>query len=78
MRLQINSARIEFTATRRDDPAALTRITYRLILDSPEPPEKLAELHALSIKWGTVTNTLINGITPEGELVIAQPAPEEE
>lgn len=70
MRLKVESARIEFDATRRDEPPALTEIHYRLILKSPEPAEKLQELADLCFKWGTVTNTLVNGITPQGELVI--------
>jgi uncharacterized OsmC-like protein len=70
MRLKIDEARIEFDAERRDEPPALRRISYRLILKSPELPEKLAELHQLCVKWGTVTNTVINGLTPQGELVI--------
>ena len=70
MRLDIRTARIEFDAERRDEPPALTQIRYRLIVDSPEPREKLEELHALSIKWGTVTNTVINGLIPQGELVV--------
>ena len=70
MHLKIDEARIEFDAERRAQPPALTSISYRLILKSPEPPEKLAELHELCFKWGTVTNTLINGLTPQGELVI--------
>jgi uncharacterized OsmC-like protein len=70
MRLQIDSARIEFDATRRDEPPALTEIRYRLILESPEPSEKLQELADLCFKWGTVTNTLVNGLVPQGTLVI--------
>ena len=70
MHLKIDEARIEFDAERRNEPPALTRISYRLVLKSIEPPEKLAELHELCVKWGTVTNTLINGIMPQGELVI--------
>ncbi len=70
MRLRIDTARIEFEADRRADPPALTTIRYRLILNSPEPREKLEELHALCLKWGTVTNTVINGLTPQGELVV--------
>ena len=70
MRLQIDAARVEFEAERRDEPPALTQIRYKLILKSPEPVEKLAELHNLCIKWGTVTNTVINGLVPKGELVI--------
>jgi uncharacterized OsmC-like protein len=70
MHLQIDAARMEFDAARSDEPPALTEIRYKLILKSPEAPEKLAELHDLCVKWGTVTNTVINGLTPQGELVI--------
>jgi len=70
MHLQIDEARMEFEATRRDEPPVLTEIRYLLILESPEPPEKLVELHELCVKWGTVTNTVINGLMPEGALVI--------
>ena len=70
MRLRINAARIEFDAVRRDEPPALTEIHYRLVLDSPESEEKLRELQDLCVKWGTVTNTLIDGIVPEGTLVV--------
>jgi len=70
MRLQIDKARIEFEATRLDEPPALIEIRYQLILTSLEPRDKLAELHNLCIKWGTVTNTVINGLTPQGELVL--------
>ena len=70
MHLKVESARIEFDAERRDEPPALTEIRYRLILKSPEPPEKLQELADLCFKWGTVTNTLVNGIIPQGTLVI--------
>jgi uncharacterized OsmC-like protein len=76
MRLRVTNARIEFDAVRRDEPASLIHITYRLILESSEPAEKLQELHDLSIKWGTVTNTLIGGLTPEGTLII-EPTPEQ-
>jgi len=74
MRLQIDSAHIEFDADRRDEPPALTEIRYRLILKSPEPREKLEELAGLCFKWGTVTNTLVNGLTPQGALVVEDPA----
>lgn len=70
MRLKVESARIEFDADRRDEPPALTEIRYKLILKSPEPAEKLQELADLCFKWGTVTNTLANGLTPQGELVV--------
>ncbi|OJX47159.1 MAG: hypothetical protein BGO78_16920 [Chloroflexi bacterium 44-23] len=70
MHLIIDEARIEFDVMRSDEPPVITGITYRLILKSNEPTEKLAELFDLSKKWGTVTNTLIGGLTPQGELVV--------
>ena len=70
MHLKVDAARIEFDADRRDEAPALTEIRYKLILKSPEPAEKLRELADLCFKWGTVTNTLINGLVPQGELVI--------
>jgi putative redox protein len=70
MHLQIDAARVEIDAVRQDDPPLLTELRYQLIIDSPEDPDKLQDLHDLSIKWGTVTNTLINGITPHGELLL--------
>jgi uncharacterized OsmC-like protein len=73
MHLKVESARIEFEATRSDEPPALTEICYKLILESSEPHEKLDELHDLCIKWGTVTNTVINGLTPQGSLIIETP-----
>jgi hypothetical protein len=44
-----------------------------LILKSPEPTEKLQELADLCVKWGTVMNTLVNGLTPQGVLKVEQP-----
>lgn len=68
MRLRIDGAKIDIDATRRDEPPALTSIAYRLVLESPEPEDKLRELHGLCVKWGTVTSTLRNGIVPKGTL----------
>jgi len=70
MHLQIDGTRVEIEATRRDEPPMLARIAYRLILDSAESEEKLKRLHELAVHWGTVTNTLIEGIVPEGDLVL--------
>ena len=70
MHLQIDAARMEFEAARRDEQPALTEIRYKQIIKSPEPPDKLAELHELCVKWGTVTNSVIRGLVPHGELVV--------
>lgn len=72
MRLQIENAQVEIFAERKDEPPALTQLSYRLILKSNEPQEKLEQLHELCLKWGTVTNTLINGVPIEGKLIIQE------
>lgn len=71
MRLQIDDARVAFTAVRQDNPPLLTQVQYNLILASPEPPEKLEELYRLAVKWGTVANTVTQGIQADGRLTIA-------
>jgi uncharacterized OsmC-like protein len=78
MRLQLNDVQMRFTAVRQDEPPILTEIRYELVLDSPEPPAKLEELYRLSVKWGTVTSTLMQGLTPQGRLTIANSARAEE
>ncbi len=78
MHIQIEDARVELDAVRRDEPPALTKIRYRLVLKSPEPHHRMQELADLCFKWGTVTNTLIQGITPQGELVIEDANPQGE
>lgn len=69
MHLRIDGVRVEIEGLRRDEPPALIQIRYRLVLDSPEAPEKLEKLHDVAFKWGTVTNTLLNGLAPQGELI---------
>ncbi|MCD6286425.1 MAG: metalloregulator ArsR/SmtB family transcription factor [Anaerolineae bacterium] len=69
MHLKIDGARVDFDATRHDEPPALDHIAYHLVIDSSESEEKLQRLHELAIGWGTVTNTLIDGLAPEGVLV---------
>lgn len=69
MHLQVDHVCVEIEGLRRDEPPGIFEIHYRLILDSPEPEERLERLHELAFKWGTVTNTLLNGVTPQGEWV---------
>jgi len=69
MHLQIDDACIEFLASRSDDPAIMTAIRYKLTITSPEATDKLVELFELSKKWGTVSNTIIFGLEPQGELI---------
>ncbi len=70
MRLQVDGVRVEVEGDRRDEPPGLVQVRYRLFLDSPESPDKLDKLHEVAFKWGTVTNTLLDGVTVHGELEI--------
>ena len=72
MHLTVNNVRIELDGVRQDDPPMLIEIRYRLVFDSSEPIDRLHTLHEISLRYGTVTNTLINGIQPQGEVVIMQ------
>lgn len=72
MRLTVHNVRIELDGVRQDDPPMLTEIRYRLVLDSLEPLEKLHALHEISVRYGTVTNTLMHGIQPQGKVEIMQ------
>lgn len=68
MRLQVDGVRVEVEGDRRDEPPGLVQIRYRLFLDSPESPDKLEKLHEVAFKWGTVTNTLLDGVAVQGEV----------
>ena len=72
MRLIVHNVQIELDGVRQDAPPMLTEIHYRLVFDSPEPIEKLQSLHDISVRYGTVTNTLMQGIQPQGEVEIMQ------
>ncbi|MGQ9585731.1 MAG: OsmC family protein [Anaerolineae bacterium] len=70
MRLRVDGVRVEIEGLRQDDPPGIVQVHYRLILDSPEPPERLERLHQLAVEWGTVTNTLLEGTAVEGECAV--------
>ena len=72
MRMDVKSVRIELEGVRQTNPPLMTEIRYRLVFDSTEPKERLDTLHDISLRYGTVTNTLINGIQPQGEVVIVE------
>lgn len=70
MHLQVDGVRVEIEGLRRDEPPGIIQARYRLVLDSPEPLERLEKLHELAFKWGTVTNTLLDGVAVQGDLVL--------
>jgi len=73
MHLRVDDATVEIDALRFQDPPGIVELSYTLTLVSPEPQDKLEQLHDLSVKWGTVTNTLISGVQPVGFLRVKIP-----
>ncbi len=73
MRIEIEEARVEIEGVRRNVPPGLIGISYRLILRSNAPTEKLARLHEKAFEWGTVTNTLANGVPIDPKLLVEKP-----
>ncbi|MEX0973895.1 MAG: OsmC family protein [Bacillota bacterium] len=73
MHLAIDNATLEINAVRLDDPPGISELIYVLTLVSNEPTERLEQLHDLSVKWGTVTNTLTHGVQTVGTLRIERP-----
>lgn len=76
LRLDIRAASVRLTAFRHDRPPKVISIDYELMLDSPDPVEKLEELHSYCKKWGTVYNTLADAIPINGKLIVSNNRPE--
>ena len=74
MHLAMDDATLQIDATRLDDPPGISELKYILTLVSDEPEERLKQLHDLCVKWGTVTNTLTNGIRMDGSIRIVRRA----
>lgn len=53
---------------RRDVPPAMESISYEIVVDTDEPDQRLALLHANVRKYGTVFNTVARGTVLEGTL----------
>ena len=70
MKIDVEDARVEIQGVRRNVPPGIVKINYRLVLKSDAPAEKLTKLHEKAFEWGTVTNTLTNGVPIESELVV--------
>ena len=72
MRIELKDARVEIEGVRRNVPPGLVEIRYTLYLESNAPARKLQYLHEKAAEWGTVTNTLANGVPIEGKIEIRQ------
>ena len=70
MGLVIEDAEVVIDAARRSEPLGIDPLRYRLILTSEEPAARLQELYRIATTDGAATNAILNGVTPESELVV--------
>lgn len=70
---QWRGASIEVEAERQDKPPKITRIHYRLEIDTDEPEHRLELLHRNITKFGTIYNTLAATCAVSGEIVSELP-----
>ena len=70
LRLDVVDLSVNLRGLRGDKPPGLYQIDYEVILVSDEPEDKLQKLADMAAKWGTLTNTLTEGVEPQGKLVI--------
>jgi uncharacterized OsmC-like protein len=68
MNLQVEGANIEFSAYKRSNPLGFHDLKYVITILSPEPKEKLMELYGKATTDGTATNSLLEGLKPQGKL----------
>ena len=70
MGIAVDAAEVVFDAAKRIDPLGIDPLRYRLTLTSAAPMASLEELHRRATTDGAVTSALINGVSPEGDLVV--------
>ena len=68
MRLKIEDVMIKIKGIRTDDPPMIKEINYEISISTDEERKHIEKLIALSLKYGTVTNTLLNGTHISGKL----------
>lgn len=69
LNLDWRAARIEVDSERQDTPPKITRIRYRLEIDTDEPDHRIDLLRRNIAKHGTIYNTLAATCDVSGELV---------
>jgi uncharacterized OsmC-like protein len=70
MGLAIEGAEVVVDAAKRTEPLGMDPLRYRLTLTSNEPAARLEELYRIATTDGAATNAILNGVTPESELVV--------
>jgi hypothetical protein len=68
LRFALRGVRITVQGERRDLPAGMQRISYRVMVDTDESDQRLDLLHRNMRPFGTVYNTLAAATTIEGRI----------
>lgn len=68
LRLPYRSAKVSIHGTRNESPPAMAKITYLLEIDTDADEKKIQNWHKNILKFGTITNTLMNACTVEGQM----------
>jgi uncharacterized OsmC-like protein len=70
MGLRVDHVEVVLDGVKHTDPLGLDPITYRVVIHSAEAPDALREPYRRSTTDCAVTNALLAGLAPVGELVI--------
>ena len=68
MRLKIEDVMVKIKGVRIDDPPMIKKIEYEISINTREKRAHIEKLIGLSLKYGTVTNTLLKGTKISGKI----------
>ena len=67
-KIDVDGVDVALVATRQDSPSKITRIEYELILDTQANDRRLELIHRNVLKFGTITNTLLDSVEITGTI----------
>ena len=70
LRFTYDSAQIEVTSERQDDPPRICDVRWTLTIHTSDPPQRLRLLHANVERHGTIYNTIAAAATVTGTVVV--------
>jgi uncharacterized OsmC-like protein len=68
LKFQLEGVRVSLHGERQDSPPKMVKITYELVVDTPEPDRRLDLLHENVRKYGTIYNTVAGATDLSGTI----------
>jgi len=68
LKFQLDGVRVSLHGERQDSPPKMVKITYELVVDTPEPDRRLDLLHENVRKYGTIYNTVAGATDLSGTI----------